>query len=79
LRKKYGGNCAMTLEELERERPSKVKVTDAAKIMGVTPMFVRMGLRQRRFPFGTAVYMGKRFAYYINTVKFINYIKGSEG
>lgn len=54
----------------------KIKVTDAAKIMGVTPMFVRLGLRQKQLPFGTAVKMKKRWAYYINPERFIRYIKG---
>jgi hypothetical protein len=68
----------MTLEELERERPSKIIVTEAAKIMGVTPMFLRLGLRQKCFPFGTAVKMEKRWAYYIHPVKFKAYIEGRE-
>lgn len=36
-------------------RRRKVRVTDAAARMGVTPMFLRIGLRLGKFPFGTAV------------------------
>lgn len=34
----------MTLEELEKENPLTVSVPLAAKIMGVTPVFLRFAL-----------------------------------
>lgn len=63
------------LEDLEREKPVKITVQQAAKIMGVTPRFLQMGLQYGKFPFGTAVKMEKRWAYYINTERFIKYMK----
>lgn len=49
----------------------KLTVIDAARIMGASPQFVRMGLRDRRFSFGYAVKMpGGRWSYYINEKKF---------
>ena len=55
----------------------KISVTEAAARMGVTPMFLRMGLRLGRFPFGTAVKMpGGRWSYYINPVRFERYMQG---
>ena len=60
------------------EQQEKIRVTDAAKIMGVSPMFLRMGLRQNRFPFGTAVKMNRRWAYYIHGGKFTEYMEGKE-
>jgi len=54
----------------------KLTVKEAAAIMGVTPQFLRMGLRQQRFPFGVAVKMERRWAYYINAEKFYSYLKG---
>ncbi len=60
------------------EHVGKIQVTEAAEIMGVSPMFLRMGLRQNRFPFGTAVFMKKRWAYYIHPVKFKAYMEGKE-
>lgn len=65
----------MTLQELEQQRPAKTPVRVAAEIMEVTPRFLQMGLQQGRFPFGTGVKM-KRWSYYINTEKFIKYMKG---
>lgn len=47
-----------------------LKVSDAAKLIGKTEMFIRMGLRINRFPFGTAVMMGKKWSYYISPSKF---------
>lgn len=49
----------------------KLTVEKAAKLMGKTPMFIRMGLRQGRLPFGYAVKMpGGRWSYYINAQQF---------
>lgn len=67
----------MTLERLKQEMPPKVKVADAAEIMGVTPRFLQMGLQYERFPFGTAVKF-KRWSYYINTERFIQYMEGED-
>ena len=55
----------------------KLTVPEAAIIMGVTPQFLRIALRQGRFSeFGTAVKM-KRWAYYINAERFYRYLKGA--
>lgn len=56
---------------------NKLTVNEAAYLMGVTPQFLRLGLQQGRFPFGTAVKM-KRWSYYVNSKKFYNYIQGQE-
>jgi hypothetical protein len=54
---------------------SKITVPEAAAIMGVTPQFLRMGLRHVKFPFGTAVKF-KRWSYYINAERFFSYLAG---
>lgn len=57
----------------------RVPVDEAAKRMGVTSMFLRMGLRHDRFPFGTAVQMpGGRWSYYINAERFRRYMAGED-
>ena len=57
--------------------PERFSVEEAAKIMGVTPMFLRMGLRQDKFSeFGRAVMMGKSWRYYINPAAFDRYMRG---
>ena len=52
----------------------KFKVADAAKMMRISPQFIRIGLQQGIFPFGTAVKMSSRWTYYINEEKFLAYI-----
>lgn len=52
---------------------NKLTIKEAAALMGVTPQFLRIGLQQGRFPFGTAVKM-KRWTYYINSAKFHEYL-----
>jgi len=47
--------------------------------MGVTPQFLRLGLRGGKFPFGTAVQMpGGRWSYYINATRFERYLTGMD-
>ena len=67
----------MTLEELERARPPRVSVPEAAKIMGVSPQFRRLGLQQGKYPFGEAVKM-KHWRYNINTERFICYMRAKD-
>lgn len=55
----------------------KLTVKEAAAMMGVTPQFLRLGLQQGRFPFGTAVKM-KRWSYYINASRFYDYLAGEK-
>lgn len=65
----------MTLEQLEKESPPEITVQQAASIMKVTPRFLQVALQQGKFPFGVGVQM-ERWAYYINTTRFIRYMKG---
>ena len=46
--------------------------------MGVTGELLREGLKQDKFPFGAAVKMKKRYAYYINPAAFERYMKGEQ-
>ena len=59
------------------DKPGKIPVNEAAAIMGVTPMFLRLALREGRFPFGTAVKF-RRWSYYINAERFYAYLQGKE-
>lgn len=55
----------------------RMSVEQAAAIMGVSPMFLRMGLRQDKFSFGAAVQMRKQWAYFINPAQFAEYMRGN--
>ncbi len=64
-----------TLEELDAAKPLNISVPNAAKLMGVTPVFLQCALRDNKFPFGTGVKM-EQWAYYVNTKRFLDYMKG---
>ena len=56
----------------------KFSVEQAAKIMGVSPMFLRLGLRRGEFPFGVAVKFEKQWRYYINPERFRRWMAGED-
>lgn len=56
--------------------PKLLLVNDAAKQLGITGDLLREGLKQEKFPFGVAVKMKKRYAYYINPALFERYLQG---
>jgi hypothetical protein len=68
----------VTLEQLENENQNKTTVQQASSIMGVTPRFLQMGLQHEKFPFGAAIKFDKRWSYYINTERFVQYMKGRD-
>lgn len=55
-----------------------VNVREAAKILNVSPQFVRIGLQQQRLPIGTAVKMSTRWTYHISEKMLYEYIKKGE-
>lgn len=60
-------------------RCDRISVSEASRRMGVTPQFLRMGLRTGKFPFGTAVQMpGGRWSYYINATRLERYMAGAD-
>ena len=63
----------MTAPPTNQHRPA-LAVKDVARVLGVTPQFLRLGLQQGRFPFGTAVKF-RRWSYYINSDRFYAYVK----
>ncbi len=56
----------------------KITVEEAAKRMGVTPMFLRLSLRAGEFPFGHAVKFEKNWSYYINRNRFEKWLAGED-
>lgn len=55
-------------------KPNRLSVKEAAHLMGVSEQFLRIGLQQGKFPFGTAVKTSSKWSYYINTTQFLRYI-----
>lgn len=52
----------------------RVSVKDAAKMLGVSEQFIRIGLQRNILPIGCAVRMSDRFTYYISRKKLNEYI-----
>lgn len=53
----------------------KISIYDAARCMGKSDEFVKTALQMEKVPFGIAVPgVGKRWNYYINPVKFRDYV-----
>ena len=52
----------------------KMTIKEAASLMGKSIEFVRAGLRDGRFPFGSAVKLSSRWSYHISPELFYEYI-----
>lgn len=48
----------------------RIKVSDAARLMGVSEQFIRIGIRTGRLPIGEAVKLSSRWTYYISPKRF---------
>lgn len=55
-----------------------LSIEQAAKRMGVSPMFLRLGMREGEFPFGAAVKFEKQWRYYINRIRFEKWLAGED-
>lgn len=53
---------------------NRITVKEAAALLGVSEQFLRIGLQQGKFPFGTAVKMSSRWSYFISSAQFLQYI-----
>ena len=56
------------------DEKNQITVKEAAKLMNKSEQFVRIGLRNNRFPFGSAVKLSTRWTYYISPKLFFQYI-----
>ena len=57
-----------------------ISVEDAARILGKTAQFVRLGLQQERLPFGVAVRgSGNHYSYVIPKKKFLAWLESDQG
>lgn len=56
----------------------KITVAEAAKMIGISPMFLRIKLRRGDLPFGMAVKGRKRWSYYINRIRLEKWLAGED-
>ena len=52
----------------------KLSIKEVAKEMNKSEQFVRVGLQNGVFPFGTAVKLSNRYSYHISPQKFYEYM-----
>lgn len=57
-------------------KPLNVKVSDAAKMLGKSEQFVRIGLQRGLLPIGTAVKMSSKWTYHISPKLLKEYVGG---
>lgn len=57
---------------MEKQR---IKVSDAARIMGVADEFIRLGIIKGLLPFGIAIKRGSKYTYYISPGQFAEYLR----
>lgn len=61
-------------DDYELQNTPSLRVTEAARIMGVSDMFLRMALRNGVAPFGFAFNTGKQWCYHISAKQFFEWI-----
>lgn len=62
------------MDEINNKEIDQISVKLASKLMGKSEQFLRVGLRNDRFPFGTAVKLSSQWTYYISPKLFFDYI-----
>ena len=46
----------------------RISIKKAAEIMGTSEQYIRIGLRNNRFPFGSAVKLSSQWTYHISHI-----------
>lgn len=57
----------------EKKNLCNLKVEDAARMMGKSGQYIRIGLQRGLLPFGTAIKVGAKWNYYISPHRFREY------
>lgn len=52
----------------------RISIRQAAEIMGTSEQYIRIGLRNNRFPFGSAVKLSTQWTYHISPKPFYEYV-----
>ena len=53
---------------------SKIRITDVADLLGISPQSVRLGLQRGQLPFGSAIKTSSRYTYVIYKKKLDEYL-----
>ena len=57
---------------------NRIKVSEAAKLLGVSEQFVRIGMQRNLLPIGTCVKLSGKYTYYISKNRLEAYINGND-
>lgn len=61
-------------EFLDNMEVKNISIKEASQLMGKSEQFIRVGLRNKRLPFGVAVQLSSQWTYYISPKLFYEYI-----
>ena len=56
----------------------RVKIKEAAELLGISQQFIRIGMQRNQLPIGTAVKMSSVWTYYISRERLDAYLKGQD-
>ena len=54
----------------------RIKVSEAAKQLGVSEQFIRIGMQRNQLPIGTCVKLSNKWTYYISKNRLEAYLNG---
>lgn len=55
--------------------PQNIKVAEAARLLGKSEQYIRIGLQRNILPFGSAVKMSSRWSYHISPKLLAEYVE----
>ena len=55
----------------------RISVSEAAKLLGVSPQFIRIGMQRGTLPIGAAVKMSSRWTYWVSKAKVERFIENA--
>lgn len=74
--KQYKFTSGRKVDSISRES-GRISVSEAAKLLGVSPQFVRIGMQRGTLPIGAAVKMSSRWTYWISRSKVERFIENA--
>ena len=74
--RQYKFTSGRKVDSISRES-GRISVSEAAKLLGVSPQFVRIGMQRGTLPIGAAVKMSSRWTYWISRSKVERFIENA--
>lgn len=74
--RQYKFTSGRKVDSISRES-GRISVREAAKLLGVSPQFIRIGMQRGTLPIGAAVKMSSRWTYWISRDKVERFIENA--